>query len=185
MKKTTAAYFKRWYDQTPELSRAVTMMERLSPEVRVVIAKLIIQYVRDEAGHLRIPENAHLRQVGAERIQGLMKAQVRKRWYDENAIVRQAFNDLYLVELRKRHDTAVRMIVSIGLLEQALQNRIISLSSLEDMAAEIFKRPTMELLEKTRLKLKTSRSIAIQIEALPSIATQYGDRLNRSRLNHP
>lgn len=183
MKKKTATYFKRWYDQTPELSRAVMMMERLSPETRVIIAKLISQYVRDEAGHLRVPENASIRQVGAERIQGLMKSQVRKRWYDEHPVVRQAFNDLYLVEFRKRHEAAVRMIVSINILEHALQNRILSLTSLDEMASEIFKRPTAELVEKTRLKLKTSRSFPIQIESLPSISTQYGDRLNRSYLN--
>ena len=181
MKKHTLTYFKRWYDQTPELSRAVVMMERLSPEMRIIVARLISSYVRDEAGHLRIPENSNIRQVGAERIQGFMKSQLRKRWYDENPIVRRAFNDLYLVGFRKRYEAAVRMIVTISTLEAVKNN--VSLIAIEDMAQDIFKRPTLELLEKTRLKLKTSQSIPIRLESLPNIATQYGDRLNRFFLN--
>ena len=103
--------YKRWYDQNETLQDSVRLLEKLSPEVRRMIAAAIVQKLPNltrPQGHRR-----GLKQIGADKITGLLKSQQKKRWYDVDPILHQAFNCLYLMDETAREDVSGRMILCI------------------------------------------------------------------------
>lgn len=52
---------------------------------------------------------------------GLMKSKGKRRWYDRDPVVHQAFNYLYLMDDQTRHEIAIKIMISIRALEESSQ----------------------------------------------------------------
>jgi hypothetical protein len=108
--------FTRWYDSTPELAQAVRLLEHGQPEVQHVIARLIVDTF--SLNDLSERQDLGLKRVGTEKVLGLMKSKGKRRWYDRDPMVHQAFNYLYLAEGWMRQEMALKIIVSVRVLEE-------------------------------------------------------------------
>jgi hypothetical protein len=107
----------RWYDEMPELRNAVSLMQVLPESVQVVMSQMISASLRKESR--RKARNGELRQIGPEKILGLLKSKAKNRWYDQEANIHKAFNDIYLTEGMQCRQTSLRIIVAVAELQAA------------------------------------------------------------------
>ena len=110
--------FTRWYDEQPLLSQAVRMMSAIAPQYQVMIAEAIIHH---QPGHsLAYDSEKGLKRMGSQKITALMKSQVKRRWYDQDPKVHQAFNHLFLMDQGRRHEMALKIIITIEALQESI-----------------------------------------------------------------
>lgn len=142
--------YTRWYDQTPEMSQAVRLMERISTTKQQWIAHTIVslmplyQVTRRTDG---------LKKLGTEKVIGLLKSKVKRRWYDHDPLVHQAFNHLYLMDEDARHEMAVKVLITIKALE-SLNIADHSLNSGLKLVKSIFDKPLSYLKQKTHFVIQ-------------------------------
>lgn len=102
--------YTRWYDRIPALSQAVRMMEKL-PEAR---QRWISETIVNLMPMHQVPQRTDgLKKVGSEKVLGLMKSKVKRRWYDQDPMVHQAFNYLYLMTDELRYEMAIKIMICI------------------------------------------------------------------------
>lgn len=171
--------FSRWYDRIPELSQAVRMLEKLTPEKQRIIAEVIVNSMQlHELSH----HSGHgFRKLGTEKVVGLMKSKNKRRWYDKDPVVHQAFNCLYLMSATMRHEAGIKILISVTALEEA-EKKSLPEKSHPSLVRAIFNRQLGRLLEKTTLviqpgesadpeELLTDLSIAINTDFAPAPKT--------------
>jgi hypothetical protein len=140
--------FMRWYDKVPALGFAVEIMETMPSNIRVMLAQATNSFINRE-GWKNKHTDGQLKQIGRDKILGLMKSKKKLRWYDQNAEVHQAFNELYLLGYQECQLTSIRIIVSIGQLQkQGLE--WLSTEECVRFVDEIFNCDTLTLLEKAK-----------------------------------
>jgi hypothetical protein len=83
-------YDRRWYDNLPNLSRAVSVSRELPNVAREIVAKHLSQQI----DHHRQQQRAmpHPVSLGGIRVLGLHKASYRRRWYDRDGGLARAYN---------------------------------------------------------------------------------------------
>jgi hypothetical protein len=102
----------RWYDEVPALGMAVDVMEHLPLNVRIIISQTVSRFITREGWKSRY-KDGQLKQLGRDKILGLMKSKRRLRWYDQHPDIHQAFNEMYLLGYQECQLTSIRIIVSI------------------------------------------------------------------------
>jgi|GEM_PF-2217348 len=140
--------FMRWYDKVPALGFAVEVMETMPSGIQVMLAQATNRFITRE-GWKNKHTDGQLKQIGRDKILGLLKSKKKQRWYDQNAEVHQAFNELYLLGYQECQLTSIRIIVSIG----QLQKEGLEWLSTEEcvhFVDEIFTCDTLTLLEKAK-----------------------------------
>lgn len=163
--------FTRWYDRIPELSQAVRMMEVAPKSHQQAIASAIVGSLQMNQIIQRAEHG--LKKLGSEKVLGLMKSKGKRRWYDQDPTVHLAFNYLYLMDDLMRHETAVKMIVSMKALEEASKKGMPS-RIYPSLTKGIFEKPLFILLEKLEFIVQPRKNDDDDIEFTPdptSVAT--------------
>ncbi|MDX2086179.1 MAG: hypothetical protein SFZ03_12415 [Candidatus Melainabacteria bacterium] len=112
----------RWYEQNPTLGRAVALMEKMPLVQQQCIAQEMIEFIRVEQ---LTSTNFEPRNLGYEKVQGLMKSKQRARWYDQDPVIHRAFNDLYKMHDQGRHVIALKILLCIQAFDQYIRrNRL-------------------------------------------------------------
>ncbi len=139
--------FTRWYDRLPSLSQAVRMMEQIQPYQQQMIASIIVGSMQM---HQVSQRNEHgVKKLGTEKVIGLMKSKVKRRWYDRDPMVHQAFNHLYLMPDPMRHETAIKIMVCIKAMEAYQERKGRPLPQESSLVKSIFEKQLQYLMEKT------------------------------------
>jgi hypothetical protein len=138
--------YTRWHDLIPELAQAVRMLEKAPPEFQQLIARAI-------AGNMQlheVPKHAEhgLKKLGTEKVIGLLKSQGKRRWYDRDPLIHQAFNCVYLMDDNRRRETAVKILVSLKALEEISKGGQ-NLRTNSVVVKSVFNKPLPLLLEMT------------------------------------
>jgi hypothetical protein len=100
--------FQRWYDQIPDLGLAINIMEKLSLSHQLIIAQAISRSVTSFDSR-----KTHIKEVGPDKLLGLLKSERKLRWYDKHQDIHRAFNEFYVLEGAEFQLTAIRVILSI------------------------------------------------------------------------
>lgn len=138
--------FTRWYDTVPELSQAVRTMEKMPVKHQQLIASVIISYA--PMAEVAEKTDQGLKKVGGEKLMGLMKSKNKKRWYDQDPTVHQAFNYLFVMNEKMRYEIALKMIIAMSALEKAAADPKFANKDPAVVKA-IFDSHLMELMDKT------------------------------------
>jgi hypothetical protein len=109
--------FTRWYDSVAELAQAVRLMEKVPATQQRAISQVILDSVDLHA--VRYKHDPGLKKLGTEKIMGLMKSKTKRRWYDQDPVVHQAFNLLYMMDEIARREMGLKIIFSIKVMEEA------------------------------------------------------------------
>lgn len=145
------------------------MMEKLAPEYQRLLAKVIAEPF--ETDKLSQQEERGIKRLGREKVLGLMKSKGKRRWYDEDALVHQAFNYMYLMPETLRREMAYKIIIAIRALEEAVL-REQSEKEHRSLVRGIFEKPLDELLEKTPITRQTeAKSTPSSLRFYPSTNT--------------
>lgn len=153
----------RWYDRVPELSQAVRMMEKLPQRHQVLIAKVIIEAT---PLHAVAERREGVKNMGTDKVMGLLKSKNKNRWYDQHPEVHQAFNYLYLMNDVMRYEVAMKMIIAIHALEKAAQDPRFADKDPVVVSA-IFDYHLMDLMEKTSFVAEAAGKQEEQPEEAP------------------
>ena len=89
------AYTHRWYDQRPQLAKAVRILLLMPDEIRTIMGEGITTLTRQEFEEML--KEKHYVSVGSEKIMGLHKSKNRRREYDQNEALHNALNYLYIL----------------------------------------------------------------------------------------
>ncbi len=103
--------FTRWYDQSPYLSAAVKALYGQSDSFQLLMCRQIIE----EAQIVGYNPKRHpgLKQLGPEKITAFLKSKVKRRWYDEDPLIHQAFNAIFLMEIPYREEIGMKILFTI------------------------------------------------------------------------
>lgn len=137
--------YVRWYDRLPELSRAVRLLEKMSKVEQQLIADSIVQL---QPLHEVSRHTDGFKRVGTEKLLGLMRSKVKRRWYDQDPTIHQAFNCLYLMDDEMRYEMAVKILIcqkALELVDVSEQNRELGIR----LTRTIFDRPLYDLIGRT------------------------------------
>lgn len=141
--------YMRWYDSIPELAQAVRQMEKMPLAKQQWLASAIVSLMPLH----QIPQRTDgLKKLGSEKLLGLMKSKGKRRWYDQDPLVHQAFNYLYLMS----NDLRLEMAIKILICNQALEVLKISehnASTGIKLVRSIFDKPLSYLLQRTHFTL--------------------------------
>lgn len=169
--------FTRWYDRVPELSQAVRMMEKLPPSQQHLIASVIVGSLQLHQMSQRTDQG--VKRLGTEKVMGLMKSKGKRRWYDIDPMVHQAFNYMYLMSDQMRYETALKIIVSIKALEVANQKGHPSKTHMT-LVKGIFNEQLHNLLDKTevmvREKTGETRAVLPEPSSDPAVGITPADQ---------
>ncbi len=108
------------------MSRAVKALRGVGPEYQVLFAHVILKVC--DIFLTRKKEKANgLMEIGAEKIVGVLKAQNKRRWYDQNKTMHKAFTGMYRLEYHQQGYLGRRLLDAINLtdvyIESCDQNR--------------------------------------------------------------
>lgn len=156
--------FTRWYDRSPQVSQAVRSLEKADPDFQRSVAEVINEVT--DVKSLNARTEGGLKKVGSQKILGLMKSKAKRRWYDENPQLHRAINNLYIMDELQREEIGLKVIVSLGALEQyktrSLNDDV--LPNYKEMLAitrSVFMKPTNVLMDMVVI-LKKSAEEAVQ-----------------------
>ncbi len=107
--------YTRWYDRTSHMSQAVKLLEIAPEPFQKAIAHSIVSQV--DIGD--ITKRNGIKKIGTHKVIGLMKSKTKRRWYDQDPIMHQAFNYLYIMNGKQCDVFALKIIISLNALEQA------------------------------------------------------------------
>jgi hypothetical protein len=169
--------FTRWYDRAPELSQAVRMMEPLPSDWQRMIAHVIIGSISTSNLTQRLEPG--IKRIGREKVLGLMKSKGKQRWYDQDPLVHQAFNNLFLMDNALRREIALKVIISIRALEEIEQQEEVSISGhqRQTLLQSIFDNGLEELLEKTNVHLQSQSAPSSIAEPHLVLALETGEAI--------
>jgi hypothetical protein len=111
---------RRWYDPMPELAHAAEWLQLLPKGQQRLMATLILERVDLRA--MAYPNEARLKNLGTERILGLMRTKYKRRWYDKDPLVHRAFICLLLVHDHYRKDFGRRMCHALQTIQDFSDN---------------------------------------------------------------
>lgn len=138
--------YTRWYDRIPELSQAVRQMEKLPLARQQWLAHAIIDLM---PMHQVSQRTEGLKKLGTEKVKGLLKAKVKRRWYDNDPLVHQAFNHLYLMDDQLRYEMAIKMLICCKALDTVKLSDYSPNAGL-NLVRTIFEKPLSYLQTKTQ-----------------------------------
>ncbi|MGE0200520.1 MAG: hypothetical protein AB7P76_06095 [Candidatus Melainabacteria bacterium] len=109
----------RWYDEQNELAVAVRLMKQLPLEYQSLVCKPVTDLLT--MTELTGRNGSELKQMGTERVVGVMKSKTKRRWYDQDPHVHQAFNLLYVMEQHEQQEIACRFLFSMRAMQAYFQ----------------------------------------------------------------
>lgn len=118
MSDTQATYTHRWYDQRPQLAKAVRILLLMPDEIRTIMGEGITTLTRQEFEE--ILKEKHYVSVGSEKIMGLHKSKNRRREYDQNEALHHAMNYLYIMSESGQDLMAEHMIQMLDYIQRYL-----------------------------------------------------------------
>ncbi len=89
--------------QVSGVTRAFIELEKLKPEYQQIIGQIMLK-VAENIKRKRKNEvqksskTKGLRELGADKVVGLMKSQSRRRWYDQDKVLHKVYQDLFILE---------------------------------------------------------------------------------------
>lgn len=145
--------FTRWYDRIPELSQAVRQLEKASSDHQHLICQSVVHYNDAVLGH-RTSTDGGLKKLGTQKVMGLLKSKSKRRWYDQDPLLHQAFNYLYMMDDTERYRVALRILVSLEAMQAASLHPQFAFRNVSDhtvaksIVQGIFKQHLQYLIEK-------------------------------------
>lgn len=107
--------FQRWYDMDVNLGELVRCLESMSPESRTLFGFLLSAFSD------RIVETKgrdFYSGIGWDTIRGIYQSHQKRRWYDEEPAMQQAFNKLYSLSEEERAAVGRELHVPARLVSQ-------------------------------------------------------------------
>ena len=87
--------YMRWYDKQPKLSQAVKMIILLPDDIISVLSEGVMRIADRD---FQVRERMHsIRTLGTEKVLGLYKSKNKRREYDQNELLHQTMNHLYIL----------------------------------------------------------------------------------------
>ncbi len=85
------------------VTRAFIELEKLEPKYQQLIGQIMLKVAesvkRKRKNDVQTTSRTKgLRELGAEKVVGLMKSQSRRRWYDQDKILHKVYQDLFILE---------------------------------------------------------------------------------------
>jgi hypothetical protein len=170
--------FTRWYDRISELSQAVRLLEKAPYLQQQVIATIIVGSM--QLHHLTQRSEHGLKKLGSEKVIGLMKSKGKRRWYDQDPLMHQAFNYLYIMDDVLRHEMAVKILITLNALEESARKEVPEKDQYS-LAKAIFEKPLMHLLEKTEFVIQIPGGPDLPIPMGISSTSQQAWEINSSQ----
>jgi len=99
--------FQRWYDQSPEMSRTVKILEAMPPSVQSIIAQAIVDLANRECKANEILQS--YKSLGSEKIMSLHKSQRKLRALDKNPDTFKAMTYLFVLSTENRELIALKV----------------------------------------------------------------------------
>jgi len=104
---SSSLYKRRWYDEKPELSRCIGLIEVFPPEIKDIIAQGMIALAEGEFQARELMSS--LRSLGPEIILGIYKSKHRRRTHDQHELLHQALNYFYILNA----DNQIRLSLQV------------------------------------------------------------------------
>ncbi len=111
--------FIRWYDINPKLSRASRLLFTFPDAVQSIISEAIMLIADREFKEKKWQSN--IRSLGKEKILGLHKSKNRRREYDENPLLHQAMNYLFVLSEEGREFMAEHILKMVQYIQNYLE----------------------------------------------------------------
>jgi hypothetical protein len=127
--------FQRWYERQPKLAQAVKLMIVLPDEVRSIIGEATMQLADREFEATRYAESS--RSLGGDKVLGLYKSKNKRREYDQNEVLHNAMNYLYILSEENQDFMANHILHMLDYIQQyfATCREFNQVPSLEEVAA--------------------------------------------------
>ncbi len=93
---------RRWHkDQRSSVTNAFNELEKVKPEYQQIIGTIMLkvaEHMRDKKRDWERRNKRGLKELGHDKIVGLMKSQNRRRWYDQDRVLHKVYQYLYILE---------------------------------------------------------------------------------------
>lgn len=93
---------RRWHkDQRSSVTNAFNELEKIRPEYQQVIGQIMLtiaEHMREKKREWERQNRRGLKELGHDKITGLMKSQNRRRWYDQDRVLHKVYQYLYILE---------------------------------------------------------------------------------------
>ncbi|HEY9687506.1 MAG TPA: hypothetical protein V6C52_11065 [Coleofasciculaceae cyanobacterium] len=159
------------------MSQAVRLLEKAPYPQQQTIATIIVGSM--QLHHLTQRSEHGLKKLGSEKVMGLMKSKGKRRWYDQDPLMHQAFNYLYLMDDVLRHEMAVKVLITLNALEESTRKEVPEKDQFS-LAKAIFEKPLLHLLEKTEFVLQFPGGPDLPISMKMQSAPQQALEINSS-----
>ncbi len=109
------------------VTRAFIELEKVKPQYQQLIGQIMLKIAESvkqkRKNEIQKSEKTKgLRELGADKVVGLMKSQSRRRWYDRDKILHKVYQDLFILEQVGRPFLSDGMLRAIEHLNQYIQD---------------------------------------------------------------
>lgn len=114
----TEKRLKRWYDSDPQVFEAISLIKQLPPIEQDALARSIINFInvlRKSKDSIEIEETIS---IGKNRVLGLYKASLGKRWHDKNTTLTSALKMMATLSNQDATKVAEGIIQTVANLQQ-------------------------------------------------------------------
>jgi hypothetical protein len=138
----------RWYERHPVFVRAFEVFRDLPTTIQKKIAGHILRFRRPEFFDYQT-NDANLKELGHDRIVGLLRAQFKRRWYDNDPVLHRALNSLQLMRAEYQVDFTQKILITDFVVTQYNKMQLAHRyqrdpGALERIIDRIFERHTVE-----------------------------------------
>lgn len=150
----------RWYDEFPQMVKAVDLMESLPEQYRLCVANAVLVHTEE---HSLLGTSEELKSLGHHRVLGLIQSKLRRRWYDKNPTLHKAINNVLLMNDDHRQNMFYRLIISLEALEAyrescESQGVLLSFDEMTQIVNEIFSKSFDDLVALTTGQVETEET---------------------------
>jgi hypothetical protein len=88
----------RWYDRNPTVSEAMRVWESLPRSIQVLVAQEVSTRIHDQISkNYQVRPTLQNTRASNARLMGLYQTGAKRRWYDQDPVLRRTVNSLALV----------------------------------------------------------------------------------------
>jgi hypothetical protein len=103
--------YLRWYEHVPVLHKAFNALEALPILCASGIAQGALAYVKPPVRH--DDEQPQPKNLDSDKLQGLLKSKKKRRWYDQDPLLHQVVNQIYLMTPQQQTEIGLRLVFCI------------------------------------------------------------------------
>lgn len=138
---------KRWYDIDPRVSEAMKAWEAMPQALQLLVAEsvnLLIQVKKSQ--QVEEDDYSNNSVITGRQVSGIYQAGRKRRWQDQDPVIRSAWNALSIAELEEQVSVSLRILALQRLWQEHAQgdaemSEEIAVAMLSDSVSQIFRPP--------------------------------------------